>query len=56
MVHVNNNNKLANLLEKLLSKDIDEETKINTKDLIIELRSNRPEIVLVEGHEYEHIR
>ena len=51
MIHINNNIKLANLLEKIIEKPetLTEADKVDTRDLIIELRSNNPEVILTDN-------
>ena len=57
MVYVDNNEKLAGLIENLLSKDVRPETISDAKDLIIELRSQSNEINLVNSDTlYRRIR
>jgi len=52
MVYIDNNGKLANLLETLLKKkEISNATLTDTKDLIAELRSPRSDVFLVDKSE-----
>jgi hypothetical protein len=48
MIYINNNEKLADLLEDLLKKDVSNTTIIDAKDLIVELRSSDSEVVLLD--------
>jgi len=48
MVYVNNDEKLAELLENLLKKDVKPETIRDARDLIIELRSSSSEVHLLD--------
>lgn len=47
MVYVDNNEKLASLLEKLLDKDRNHSTIADAKDLIFELRSPRGDVTVL---------
>ena len=52
MVYIDNNGKLANLLETLLKKkEISNATLTDTKDLIAELQSPRGDVFLVDKSE-----
>ncbi len=48
MIYVNNNEKLADLLEDLLKKKPKEESTSDARDLIIELRSQNSDIFLMD--------
>lgn len=48
MVYVNNNEKLADLLENLLKKDLKQSDITDARDLIIELRSPSSNVSLID--------
>lgn len=55
MIYINNNKKLADLLEKMLEPEkLTEADKVDAKDLIIELRSSSPEVSLVDDCSYNN--
>jgi hypothetical protein len=56
MVYINDNNKLADLLEKLLKPEtLTNADIVDTKDLITDLRSNKGEVSLVaDCDKYHH--
>jgi len=49
IIYIDSNEKLADLLEVLLKKDVKSEVISDTKDLIVELRSSSSEVYLLNG-------